>query len=121
MSGNGADRAGAAVAVATGFFITWSNLTVAIIGDEDHPLNQISFAVLGIALFGALIAHFDARRLVRVMQATAFAQALTAVVALVVDGACIFVITAVFVAAWLFVAELFRRAAAASQLPAAGA
>lgn len=118
VSGSGAYRTGAAVAVGTGFFITWSNLAVGIIGNEDNPLNQIFFAVLGIALFGALIVHFDAGRLVRVMQATAFAQALTAVVALVVDGAYIFVITAVFVAAWLFAAELFRRAAAALRPPA---
>jgi hypothetical protein len=112
-SGNGAFRLGAAVAIGTGFFITWSNLAVGIIGNENNPLNQIFFGVLAIAVFGALFVRFDAARLVRVMQVTAVAQALTAVVALVADGSYIFVITAIFVAAWLFAAELFRRAAVA--------
>lgn len=120
-SGHGAFRLGAAVAIGTGFFITWSNLAVGIIGSEDNPLNQIFFAVLAVAVFGALFVHFDAARLVRVMQATAAAQFLTAIVALVVDGAYIFVITAVFVAAWLFAAELFRRAAAATEATARAA
>ena len=113
-SGHGAFRLGAAVAIGTGFFITWSNLAVGIIGNEDNPLNQIFFGVLAIAVFGALFVRFDAARLVRVMQVTAVAQALTAVVALVADGSYIFVITAIFVAAWLFAAELFRRAAASA-------
>jgi hypothetical protein len=55
------------------------------------------------------------------MQVTAAAQVLTAIVALVVDGAYIFLITAVFVAAWLFAAELFRRAAAATEATARAA
>ena len=121
VSGHGAFRLGAAVAIGTGFFITWSNLAVGIIGSENNPLNQIFFVVLGIAVFGALFVRFDAARLVRVMQVTAVAQILTAVVALVVDGAYIFVITGVFVAAWLFAAELFRRAAGASEATARAA
>ena len=116
-SGHGAFRLGAAIAIGTGFFITWSNLAVGIIGNEDNPLNQIFFVVLGIAVFGALFVRFDAARLVRVMEVTAAAQAVTAVIALAVDGAYIFFITGVFVAAWLFAAELFRRAAAASTAP----
>lgn len=110
-SGHGAFRLGAAIAIGTGFLITWINLAVGIIGNENNPLNQIFFVVLAIAVFGALFVRFDAARLVRVMEATAAAQAVTAFIALAVDGAYIFVITGVFVAAWLFAAELFRRAA----------
>ena len=95
--------------------------------DEGHyrklkrALGEVALVkelvVLGIAVFGALFVRFDAARLVRVMETTAAAQAVTAVIALAVDGAYIFVITGVFVAAWLFAAELFRRAAAASNAP----
>lgn len=113
LSGNRAYRAGAAIAVATAFLITWSNLAVGIIGNEDNPLNLVFFAVLGIALPGALWVRFEARRMARVMQATALAQAATAIVALVVDGASVFVITAVLVALWLLSSALFRKAAQA--------
>jgi hypothetical protein len=111
ISGSGAYRAGTAVAVMTGFFITWSNLAVGIIGNEDNPLNLIFFAVLLVGLIGTALARFEARGVARALTFTAVAQALTAMVALVADGAYIFVITAVFVAMWLFAAALFRKAA----------
>ncbi|MBK6727658.1 MAG: hypothetical protein IPG63_10420 [Xanthomonadales bacterium] len=115
LSGHRAHRAGAGIAVATGFLITWSNLAVGIIGNEDHPLNLMFFAVLGLSLLGALAVRFQARRMVHVMQATALAQAATAVVALLVDGTHIFVITAVLVALWLLSAAFFRKAARADE------
>ncbi len=115
LSGNRAYRAAAVIAVATGFFLTWSNLAVGIIGNEDHPLNLIFFAVLGLSLLGALAVRFQARRMVHVMQATALAQAATAIVALLADGTRIFVITGAFVALWLLSAALFRKAARATE------
>jgi hypothetical protein len=110
-------RAAVGIAVAGGFLMTWANLAVGIIGNEDNPINLVFFGVLAVGFAGALVARFRAAGMAYAMLATAIAQVLAAILALVLDGAWVFVLTSVFVAIWLTSAMLFRRAARESLPP----
>lgn len=103
-------RFAVAIALATAFAITWANLAVGIVGDEDNGINLIFFGVVGIALIGAPLVGFRASRMRWVMTVTALAQALTALVALQAE-AFVFVFCGVTTALWLTSAWLFGRAA----------
>lgn len=102
---------GAGIAAAAAFLMTWSNLAVGIIGNEDNPANLVFFGVLAVALLGALWSRLAPQRMAQAMTATAIAQAMTCVAALVLDGAQVFVITAMFMAMWLLAGHMFRVAA----------
>lgn len=110
LSGHLAYRAGMVVAVGTSFLITWSNLAVGIIGNEDNPLNQMFFAVVAIATLGAFLVRFRSKGMSIVMAVTAAAQFGTAFVALAYEH-IVFVIVGVFALGWLLSAWLFREAA----------
>ena len=110
-SGNLAYRAGAVVALGTAFLITWSNLAVGIIGNENEPINLIFFGVILIAIVGAFLARSRPRGLAWAMAAAGAAQAVT-VVAAVIGGHFEAAIIAVFMTGWLMSAWLFRAAAA---------
>lgn len=112
MSGRLAYRAGVIVAVGTSFLITWSNLAVGIIGDENNPLNQIFFGVIAIAVVGAVFARFRAKGMAIAMAVTAAAQFGTGFIALM-DEQIVFGIVTVFALGWLLAAGLFREAARA--------
>lgn len=62
---------GAGVAVVAGFLLTWINLAVGIIGNENNPANQIFFGVLLVAMFGAVFSRLRPLRLARAMEVTA--------------------------------------------------
>lgn len=110
LSRDRAFRAALAVAVAGSFLMTWANLAVGIIGDEHDPLNRLFFAVPGIGLAGALLARFRPLGMAAAMVAMAGAQAIVAVLGLVI-GERTFVLSAGFAAAWLASAWLFGKAA----------
>lgn len=99
------------VAVATAFLTIWADLAVGIVGEPAEPINRIFFGVVAVAVIGAVLARLRPAGMARAMLATAVAQAAASVVALVVDGATVFVLTAVFAVLWLVSAALFRRAA----------
>ena len=63
-------RAGAGLAIAAGFLITWISLAVRIIGDEN-PGNLLYLLVLGGGLIGAGLSRFEPSNLAKV----AFAMA----------------------------------------------
>lgn len=117
MSANRAYRAAFGLAVGTAFMMTWANLAVGLIGDEENPANLMYFAVLALGVVGALVARFEARGMARALDAMAIAQVLVAVIALVIGYGYTFVLTGFLVAAWLVSAQLFRKAAA-EQAPA---
>ncbi len=102
---------GAGIAVAAAFLMTWANLAVGIIGNEDNPANLIFFGVLAVGLVAVLWSRLEARGMARAMVITAIAQAAACVAAFVLDGAHVFVLTAVFMAMWLLAAQMFRKAA----------
>lgn len=66
--------------------------------------------VLVIAFIGSVIAGFRPRGMARAMVATALAQLLIAVIALLLGFGRAFVLTVFFVALWLTSAWLFARA-----------
>jgi hypothetical protein len=105
-------RAAVAVALGAAFLMTWVNLAVGVIGDEDNLLNLLFFGVLAVGIVGAVIARFRPAGMARALVATALAQALVAVVALIAQaGLAPVVLTTAFAAPWLASAWLFGRAA----------
>lgn len=110
-SGNKAYRIAAGVAVATAFILVWVNLAVGIIGTEGNPANLMYGGVIAVGGIGALIARFQARGMARALVATAVAQALVAVIAVVAGLGYTLVVTAFFVALWLTSAWQFGKAA----------
>jgi hypothetical protein len=119
MTGNVAYRAGVGVAVVAAFILVWMNLAVGIIGSEDNPANLMYGGVLAVAILGALMVRFEPGGMARALAATAIAQALVGVIALIAGlgstGAnwprVIVVLTGFFAALWLLSAWLFRKAA----------
>ncbi|MET1111874.1 MAG: hypothetical protein ABWX67_10155 [Allosphingosinicella sp.] len=105
--------AAAVVAAGTAFLLFLVNGAVGFIGDEGNPVNLVFFAVLTLALGGAIIVRFRAEGMVRAMAVTAGAQAVAGAlgVAMVPDVRGFLVGTALFVPLWLLSAWLFARAA----------
>lgn len=112
-SGSLAFRAAVAVAVATGFLIVWACGAVGIIGDEDNPANLMFGCVLLVAAAGGYVGRFQPAGLSRAMIATAFVQAVVAIVAQLMGSFEGSVAAAVFTGAWLLSAWLFGKAAKA--------
>ncbi len=118
MTRDTAYRAGAGVAIATLFLLTWSNAAVGITDSEAD--FYIFFGVPVVAIAGAIIARFRAHGMAFAMVAAALAQAMIAVTALAAgiipafnSAFEILGITGFFVALFLGSALLFRRAARA--------
>lgn len=113
-------RLAAGVALAAALLLGWVNGAVGIIGNEGQPANTMYLGVIAIGLTGAVVARFRARGLSRVLIATALAQALVPVIAVIVWprvswGAAgmwgVFVLNAFFAMLFAGSAFLFRRAA----------
>jgi hypothetical protein len=80
--GNAAYRAAVGVAVAAALLLVWINLAVGIIGSENNPANAMYFAVVLVGVVGAAVARLRPRGMAWAMFASAFAQALVPVLAL---------------------------------------
>jgi hypothetical protein len=117
MTGNNAYRAGVAIAVLGAFLLTWINLAVGIVGNENNPINQMFFGVIFVGVIGAFIVRFRARGMARVLTAMAGAQGLASLAVLFM-GHFTWVLAGFFCAIWLGSAELFRRAAEDQTAPA---
>lgn len=113
VNGRSAYRAAVCIGLAAALLHTWINLAVGIIGSEDNPANTIYFGVLAVTVFGAVLARLRPLGMAVAMLATAAAQAMVFVVALVAGLAFTGPITVFFVALWLASARLFQRAARA--------
>lgn len=112
MSASTAYRAAAGVTLATAFLIVWANLAVGFIGNPSNPANLMYAGVLLIGIVGAGMARCGPQGMAIALVATAIAQAVVALIALIlgsVEGA---VLTACLVVPWLVSAWLFRKAAA---------
>jgi hypothetical protein len=120
---NIAYRAGVAAALAAAFILIWLTGAVGIIGSEENDANLMYFGVLAVGIIGAIIARVRPHGLAVAMLATALAQVVVAVIALIGGlGATgprwpwdVVGLTGIFVALWLVSGWLFRRAAL--QLP----
>jgi hypothetical protein len=107
-------RAAVGVALAAALLLVWMNLAVGIIGSENNPANLMYIGVLAVGIIGALIARFRPSGMAGALFATALAQALVTVIALMAenyrDAFEILILNGFFVALWVGSALLFRRA-----------
>jgi hypothetical protein len=122
MTTDRACRGAAALALAAGFLLIWLNGAVGVIGSEDNPANLMFGSVLAVAFGGAVLARFQREGMARAMIATALAQMLVAVIAVIAGLGLpasgpleVLSLNAGFAALWLTAAWLFRRAGAAGK------
>lgn len=106
-SRQGSYRLGFAVAVLASFLMIWVNLAVGIVGNENEPVNQWFFAIVGVFILGSFVARARAGAMKWVLIATAASQL---AVGVGVGLVTIPVFTLVLTAAWLGSAALFARA-----------
>ncbi|MDH3216857.1 MAG: hypothetical protein OEN01_11270 [Candidatus Krumholzibacteria bacterium] len=126
-TGNTAYRSAIGVALAAAFILVWVNGAVGVIGAERDDANLMYGGVLAVGIIGAIIARFQPHGMARALFATALAQALVAVIALIVGFGStgptwpldMLILTGFFAALWLISAWLFRKAAL--EQPPAGA
>lgn len=111
-------RAGAALGLAAGFFLIWSNAAVGYIGSEDNPYNAIFFGVVALAFAGSLISGFRARGMAITMLAAGIVHAIAGGVGFLSDPVT-GPITLAFVGMWLGSARLFYTAARETRQSAA--
>ena len=117
MLARNAYRAAVGVALAAAFLLVWINLAVGVIGDSGDLANLMYIGVLAIGIIGAIIARFRPPGMARALFATALAQALVAVIALIFGlgspwspPAEILALNGFFVALFVGSALLFRHA-----------
>jgi hypothetical protein len=111
LSDSIAYRAGAGIAVVTGFLTIVINGVVGMLGSEHNPANLLFGLVLLVGVIGALIACFRPQGMARAMYATAFAQAAMVVYALVAGYSEVVLHVEAFVIPWAVSAGLFQKAA----------
>jgi hypothetical protein len=117
-AGNFAYRAAVGVALAAAVILVWVTGAVGIIGNEDDNANLMYVGVLAVGIIGAIIARFRSNGMARALFATALAQALVAVIALIFGLGSgsppgvlgILVLNGFFVALFVGSALLFRYA-----------
>jgi hypothetical protein len=116
-AGNIAYRAAVGVALVAALLLVWLTGAVGIIGSEDNNANSMYIGVLGVGIIGAIIARFRPHGMARALLATALAQALVAVIALIIGlgspwsgPAELLALNGFFVALFVGSALLFRYA-----------
>jgi hypothetical protein len=110
MNINSAYRGAVGIAVAAALLIVWMHGAVAT---EDDSPGLIFFGVLVVGIIGAIIARFRPQGMARALFATALAQALVAVIAMIAWKQYfeILILSGFFIALWIGSALLFRKAA----------
>lgn len=82
-TGRGAYRTGVGLALASALLLGWVNGAVGLIGSEDNAANLMYGGVVVVGLVGAFVSRLEPEGMARALFATALAQALVAVIALV--------------------------------------
>ena len=82
-TGEAAYRAAVGLALGSALLLGWVNGAVGIIGSEDNDANLMYGGVLAVGAISAIIARFKPEGMARVLFATALAQTLVAMIALV--------------------------------------
>ena len=119
-------RSAVGVALATAVILLWVNGAVGVIGSENNDANLMYLGVLAVGIIGAVIARFQPRGMALALFATALAQALVTLVALIAglgypaSGPLeILGLNGFFIALWVGSAWLFRSAAREQSLAGA--
>ena len=125
--GNTAYRFAVGVALAAAFILVWLSLGVGVIGADGDPANLMYSGVFAVGIIGAIIARLQPRGMARALFATALAQALVAMVALILGLGYpasppleIVGLNGFFVALFVASALLFRHAARERRRTGAG-
>ncbi len=110
MNINNAYRGAVGIAVAAALLIAWMHGALAT---EDDSPGLIFFGVLVVGIIGAIIARFRAQGMARALFATALAQAVVAVIAIISWGQYfeILILNGFLIALWIGSALLFLKAA----------
>ena len=82
--GNIAYRYAVGAALTSAFLLVWVNGAVGIIGSEDNPANLLYVGVLAVWIISVIIARFRPHVMARALFATALAQALVPMIALII-------------------------------------
>ena len=111
-------RSAIGIALTAAFILIWLSLGVGIIGKDGDPANLMYFGVIAVGIIGAIIARLQPHGMARALVATAIAQALVAVIALIAGlglpwsgPAEILALNGFFITLFAGSAWLFRRAA----------
>jgi hypothetical protein len=110
-------RVAAGIGLGTGFLLIWVNGAVGLIGSEDNPANLLYGGVIIVGAIGAVIARLEPMGMARALFATALAQFLVPMLALILwrtdfspGVAQVFGLNFVFVLLFTGAALLFRYA-----------
>jgi len=117
-SGNRAYRVGVALAVGTGFLLTWANLAVGVVGHEGNAANLMFFGIVAVALVGSVAAWGRPGGMMLTLGAAALMQAAAHVAAYAADLGAeepgtrvrVLVIGLGFATLWALSAACFRAA-----------
>jgi hypothetical protein len=103
-------RAGVGVAAAAALLLIWLSLALGTEDDNSGGLMYLGVLVLGV---GAVVTRLRPQGMVRVLLATALAQAVVAGIAMIAWGQYVefLLLNGFFIALWVGSALLFRRAA----------
>jgi hypothetical protein len=112
-------RSALGLAIGTALFLLWSMAALGVIGEEGDRADLMYFGVLAVGIIGALLARFRPHGMARALVATALAQGLVAVIALIAGKHQspissvweILGLNGMFAALFITSAWLFRRAA----------
>ncbi len=117
-TGQAAYRTAVALALGSALLLGWANGAVGIIGSENNKANLMYGGVLVVGAIGAVVARFKPEGMARALFATALAQTLVAMIALVgrmgspyTGPLEIVTINGFFVALFVGSAALFSKAA----------
>ena len=110
MKINSAYLAAVGIAVAAALLVVWRHAAVAT---EDDSPGLLLLGVLVVGIMGAIIARFRPQGMARALFATALAQAMVAVIAMIAweQYVEISILNGFFIALWIGSALLFRQAA----------
>ena len=112
-------RLAVGASIATALLLVWIIGAVGLIGVEGDPFDRLYGGVLAVGIIGALIARFRPAGMARAMVATALAQTLVCVIALIIGKQHvpvssvleIVLLNGFYVVLWIGSAWLFRKAA----------
>ena len=118
-TGNTAYKSAVGLALATPFLLVWMIGAVGVLGRDGDRADLMYIGVFAVGIIGAIIARFQPHGMARALFATALAQALVAVIALIAgmhqapysSVGEILSFNGFFVALFLGSAWLFRNAA----------
>lgn len=109
-------KKGMRLAILNSFLLLWVSMGVGVIGRDGEPLNVIYFGVVAIWIILGAISKFQSAAMVKVLTATAFAQAIVTMVAISLKWGYPYspaleltFLNGFYIVLWLWSASFFKR------------